>query len=216
MRAPLPPATAPALAPHRARGRRTLAMLALAGISAYGLTGCASASTGTAPTSPPPAVATPAASTPAAPSSPSATPLGETCDDIMPTSVLDQYASGFTLQSDYTPAAESNAAQILAAGGIACEWIATNDDHLTIAVARPSHVVLTIAETAVGGAGEPTDLFGSEMKAWAAKGGGTFPGQFDVFTPLGTWVSTTSSLYTGPDSTVAQTLVAAVLQALPS
>lgn len=195
----------------------------LAGAAVVALAGCASTAAPAGSTSPTASVAAPSAPTPDGASTPNAgptqagpTPLDETCDDIMPTSVLDQYASGFALQAAYTPDPDSNAAQIVAEGGIACEWISTSGDHVLIAVGQPSHDALTRAETAAGGAGEPTTLFGPDLTAWAAKGGGTFPGQFDVFTPIGTWLSTTSSLYVDAESRAAKTFVQQVLQALPS
>jgi hypothetical protein len=161
--------------------------------------------------------------TPSRTASPTATPsptatsaLGFTCDELLPSSVLDTLASGFTLQPDSTPASGSNAAQIVSYGGISCDWTATSGATLTLAVAKPTTDQLTTAETAIGNSGTPSTLFGADVKTWTVNGGGTFPGDFEVFPEAGYWISTVSSLYTGPDSTQAKTVVSQVLQALPS
>jgi len=187
----------------------TAAVLALAG--------CSTTSDTAAPET---AAAAPVA--PATSAAPVTTPkaaastLDVTCDELLPASVLDGLATGFTPDTSFTPASGSYATQIASFGGVVCSWTTAAGDELTLAAAKPTEDELTAAETGIGNSGTASTAFGSDIKAWTANGGGTFPGDFEVFTPAGYWVSSVSSLYTGPDSTQAKTVIESALQALPS
>lgn len=202
---------------HRTARPLVATAFALVAFSTIALAGCASAA---APIESPTYTAKPKAEKhteqPVAPTEPAAANSElPTCAALLPASFLDTLASGFTEQN-FTPAEGTWEAQVVSDGGIACKWVSTADDSLIVAVAQPSADQLSTAETAIGNEGTATTLFGSDIKAWVAKGGGTFPGTFNLFTPIGTWVTTTSSLYTDPQSTYAQSVVSYVLQALPS
>jgi hypothetical protein len=197
----------------RTNARPLLATLVGTTALALTLAGCSAGAGGSGGSSPAPSRTSSPASTPA-PTATSA--LGITCDELLPSSVLDTLAPGFALLPDSTPASGSNAAQIVSYGGISCDWSDASGATVTLAVAKPTADQLSTAETAIGGSGTRSTLFGADVTAWTPTGGGTFPGDFEVFPEAGYWISTVSSLYTGPDSTQAQTVVAQVLQALPS
>jgi hypothetical protein len=139
-----------------------------------------------------------------------------TCDQLLPSSVINGLAPQFTPLPSYTPATGSYAAQIASFGGVTCSWSDAGGDTLTLAVAKPTRDQVTAAETGIGNAGTASTAFGSDVKAWTANSGGTFSGDFEVFPEAGYWISTTSSLYKGPDSAQAKTVIDYVLQALPS
>jgi len=201
------PNTVPAL-------RRTGLIAVTVTATALALTGCSTTSDTAAPQT--------SAASPATSAAPVTTPkldaseLDITCDELLPARILDGLAAGFTPDTAFIPTSGSSAAQIQSFGGITCSWTTSSGDQLTLAIAKPTQDELTTAETGIGNSGTPSPLFGSGLKAWTIDGGGTFAGDFEVFTGSGYWVSSVSSLHTGPDSTEAKTVIESALQALPS
>lgn len=198
------------------RGARRLVAVAVLGV-ALALAGCAQtpapAPSPTATTAPAPAPTTTAPTT-AAPTTPSPAPPSDafTCDEILPTSVLDDaLGSTFTAATSYVPQGGSPAAELAAAGGAACEWTDGTGATVVLAAGIPDAATMKAAENEASRAGESTDAFGASLTSYVSGEGGT---TIDVFGARGAWIHTTSPLYTSPD--VAAPLVTQVMQALPS
>lgn len=188
------------------------------------LTGCVAGNSDSAstvePTPAPAQSSSVPASSPTSPApgdgaAPSSAAFGS-CDTLLPAEAVTTFGAGLVPDSSFVPELGSYAAEIVSFGGIGCSWTdTTTGDTLTLAVAQPSKDELTTAETALGGgAGTATDVFGSDIQAYTADGGGTFTGDIEVFTPVGFWISTVSPLYTS--AATAQPIVSSVLQALPA
>lgn len=144
--------------------------------------------------------------------SPTTPPAAFTCDELVPTSVLDSALGGtYTLNPSFEPEADSPAGQIAAAGGTACEWSDGAGATVLLAAGSPGAGVIESAKSEAARAGQTTDAFGSSLASFLSGEGGT---TIDVFSEIGTWVHTESAAFTS--ATVAQPIVASVLQALPS
>lgn len=188
----------------------SVAAAAMAALVALSIVGCAAQPTPTptsSPTNTHPATQAPA---PVPTSTPgSASP---TCEELVPSSVLDDALGGsFALNASFTPSSGSAAGEIVDAGGTACEW--SNADGVTVLLAAgaPSEDVAAAGKSEASRAGESTDAFGSSVDSFLSGEGGT---TIDVFTRSEAWVHAESAAFTSVAA--AQSIIASALQELPS
>ncbi|SIT66529.1 hypothetical protein [Microbacterium sp. RU33B] len=139
-------------------------------------------------------------------------PASLTCDDILPTSVLDSaLGASFTLNSDFVPQTGSAGSELAAAGGVACEWTDGAGATVLVAAGEPGPTVIEAAKAEASRAGTATDVFGASLTGFASGASGS---TIDVFSESGAWVQTTSTLYSSPSDAVS--IVEQIMQALPS
>ncbi|MFB2556795.1 hypothetical protein [Herbiconiux liangxiaofengii] len=150
----------------------------------------------------------------AAAPSPSPSAIGIDCDELLPAAVLPSIHAGLEPSPSFTPTSGTFPAKIVALGGVACEWTATDGTSLVVAVAQPSPADLASAEAEVAAGGTATDAFGQSITAYYENGGGTATGDVELFTEAGYWGAFVSPLFLTADE--AETTVSAVLQALPA
>ncbi|ROP60653.1 hypothetical protein [Curtobacterium sp. PhB115] len=140
---------------------------------------------------------------------PSATPVGttvsQTCAELLPTSALSVYGKTFTLDDDFTPAKGSPAATIAKQRGRVCQFVASDDDAVTItlAVADLPEKSLTNLKDALYDRGGSVPTY--RVEGYFALNDGV--GRADAFAdPY--WITTQSTLFTEPGG--AQPVVDAV------
>lgn len=182
-----------------------LRMIAVAAAMGTGLVlaGCAQTPTPTP---------TPTETSAPSPTTPASDPTALTCDEIAPVSVLDSaLGESFTLNRAFAPQTGSAGAELVAAGGAACEWTDGSGATVLIAAGEPGSTVIEAAKSEASRAGTATDVFGASLTAYVSGDGGS---TIDVFSEGGAWVQTTSLLYSSPSD--AKPIIEQVMQALPS
>lgn len=144
---------------------------------------------------------------------PSATPVGkavsQTCAELLPAEALSVYGKTFTLDDSFTPAKGSPAATIAKQRGRVCQFVATDDDAVTItlAVADLPEKSLTNLKDALYDRGGSVPTY--RVEGYFALSGAV--GRADAFAdPY--WITTQSTLFTEPGG--AQPVVDAVRAAL--
>ncbi len=131
---------------------------------------------------------------------PDPTPLTVSCTDLVPLDVLYSFNPNYGTDPNYSPAAGSEAAQMAAAGGLACGWInQSSSEEIEIAVAKLDDAALGAAYDKAMADSTPVPLFGMEG--------------FFTFTPQ-YWLVARSTAFV--EATDAQDLVNTALKNLPA
>jgi hypothetical protein len=190
--------------------RSALVPVLVIGISALALSGCAPERGGPLAGSP-----TPGTSVVGEPPAPSEAPdpvVGAAftvdCTAIVSDDEIFQYNQNFAADTEWSPAADSLAAEVVAEGGTACAWVnLSGGDHIEIAVATPSADRLAAIKEAAS-SGTPTTGLGDEGYFSTD---GEF-GQLEIF--RGPYWMTATSLYFGEGGEANQ-LVSTAISHLP-
>jgi hypothetical protein len=145
--------------------------------------------------------------------------MSMTCADLLRKveSSISALNANLAPQISFIPTAGTYADQIVALGGIACEWAdAVTGETVTLALGNIDSTSLTAAEIDVSAASTATNILGTDadVRAYVANSGGTASGDIEVFTNNNYWISALSPLFVSP--LAAQELLETVIQALPS
>jgi hypothetical protein len=193
-----------------ASASRVLIALALAGLVTVATAACGTESeaapTGS-PTTSPTAGGTPEPTTSAAPPEES-TPVTIACDELITPQAMYDYNPNYSLNEGYTPAAGTEAADIVALDGVACAWVnQTSGALIEIAVAELSDDALTELENRLVTESNSVPTYTVEGYFQMA---GT-SGQADAF-PGSYWISAVSTDFYEPGD--AAPVVAAAITGL--
>lgn len=148
--------------------------------------------------------------TPTTTPTPEPTPITLGCTDLVPLGVMYDFNPNFGTDPDYQPAAGSAAAQMAAAGGVACGWInQSSSEEIEIAVASMDDDALGAAYENAMANSTPVPLYGTE--GFFSTDGDV--GEAQAFTPE-YWLIARSTAFV--EASDAQNLVNVALSALPA
>lgn len=135
-------------------------------------------------------------------------PVTITCEELVPLGVMYEYDPNFSLKPAFTPMSGSLAAEAVAEGGVACQWVhQTSGVTIELSVAQPS---------ATAANARMNDLVGSSQSVPTYEVEGYFQlngtiGEAQAF-PLPFWVTAVSPAFFEPGDPAP--IIAAMLSAL--
>ncbi|MEY2848228.1 MAG: hypothetical protein RI885_893 [Actinomycetota bacterium] len=186
------------------------ATLAVAGvvIAACAMTGCTEPGDGTPTTSPSVSAAESESAGPSVSPSASAlpetaTPIDQTCLELVPLQTMYDFDPNFGLQDPFTPVTGSLGEAAVDAEGVACGWIQqTNGEKLEIDVAAPAATDLAARKSDAGETNDGRSFFTTAGETGVVQ---IFEGRY--------WIVLSSTYFSGPADAAA--LADSVTAALP-
>lgn len=115
----------------------------------------------------------------------------------------------------YLPLAGGYAADIESYGGFASEYRSPAEGNvITLAVAKAAPGTFAAEEAGIAARSTEVSGYGPDVQVYELNGGGTYTGDFEIFTDGGYWISTTSNLFATPGDAAA--MIQATLQTIPA